>query len=129
MANASRKPQLVLATFTVLLLSSCHSDTKMSPSANNQPNPGQTLIGRWRQIGQTADEITMEFTNDGKLIYSVDTGDKTQIINMVYEVSGDQIVTDQPSHPQKAISKFYFEPNGVLVVDHEGEKTRFTRQP
>jgi len=71
----------------------------------------------------------MEFTNDGKLIYSVDTGDKIQVINMVYEVSGDQIVTDQPSHPQKAISKFYFEPSGILVVDHEGEKTRFMRQP
>ena len=126
MANT---PQLVLVTFTVLLLSSCHGDTRMSPSANNQPNPGQTLIGRWRQIGQTADEITMEFTNDGKLIYSVDTGDKIQVINMVYEVSGDQIVTDQPSHPQKATSRFYFEPNGILVVDYEGEKTRFMRQP
>jgi hypothetical protein len=52
-----------------------------------------------------------------------------QVINVVYEVSGDQIVTDQPSHPQKSTSKFYFEPSGILVVEYEGEKTRCARQP
>ena len=125
-----QKPQLVIVTSTVLLLSSCHSDRSTSPSAvNNQPNPGQTLIGRWRQVGPAADESTMVFTNDGKLIYSVATGDKIQVINMVYEVSGDQIITDQPSNPQKEISKFYFEPSGILVVDQPGEKTRFMREP
>lgn len=125
-----RKPKLFLVTFTVLLLSSCHSDTRTSPSArNNQPSTGQTLIGRWREVGPAADESTMVFTNDGKLIYSVHNGDKVQVMNMVYEVSGDQIITDQPSNPQKEISKFYFEPSGILVVDHQGEKTRFMREP
>ena len=42
------------------------------------------------------------------------------VMNMVYEVSGDQIITDQPSNPQKEISKFYFEPSGILVVDQPG---------
>lgn len=51
------------------------------------------------------------------------------VMNMVYEVSGDQIITDQPSNPQKEISKFYFEPSGILVVDHQGEKTRIMREP
>ena len=97
---------------------------------NNQPSPGQTLIGRWRQVGPAADEsTTMVFTNDGKLIYSIHTGDKIQVINLVYEISGDQIITDQPSNPRKEISKFYFEPSGILVVDYQGEKTRFKREP
>jgi hypothetical protein len=96
---------------------------------NNQATPGPTLIGRWRQVGPVADESTMVFTNDGKLIYSVHTGAKTQVINMVYEVSGDQIITDQPSNPGKESSKFYFEPSGILVVDYQGEKTRFMREP
>ncbi len=126
-----QKSQLVLVTLTLLLLSSCHGGTTTSSSTmNNQSNPAQTLIGRWHQVGPAADESTsMLFTNDGKLIYSIRTGGKTQVINMVYEVSGDQIITDQPSHPQKAISKFYFEPSGILVLDYQGEKTRFMREP
>ena len=95
---------------------------------NNQPNADPTLIGRWRQVGPTNEQSSMVFTDDGKLIYSIHEGDKTQVINMVYEVSGDQIITDQPSHPQKEISKFYFEPSGILVIDHQGEKTRFMRE-
>jgi integrase len=40
----------------------------------------------------------MVITNDGKLIYSIHTGDKTQVINMVYEVSGDQIIFHDLRH-------------------------------
>ena len=127
--DVRRKRQLVLVILTALLLASCQSDKRTSSSAiNNQPDSGPTLIGRWRQVGPVADESTMVFTNDGKLIYSIHTAGKTQIINMVYEVSGDQIITDQPSNPRKEISKFYFEPSGILVVDYQGEKTRFMRE-
>ena len=70
----------------------------------------------------------MVFTNDGKLIYSIHEGDRTQVMNLVYEVSGDQIITDQPSNPRKEVTKFYFEPNGILVLDYQGEKTRFARE-
>jgi len=95
---------------------------------NNQANTGLSLIGRWRQVGPAADESTMVFTNDGKLIYSIHTSDKTQVINLVYEVSGDRIITDQPSNPRKEITRFSFEPSGILVLDHEGDKTRFMRE-
>jgi hypothetical protein len=71
----------------------------------------------------------MVFTNDGKLIYSIHTGGKTQVTNMTYEVSGDQIITDQPSNPRKEITRFYFEPSGILVLYYQGEKTRFMREP
>ena len=129
MSDTLTTPQLILATLTVLLLASCHSDTRTSSSSmNNQPSAGPTLIGRWNQVGSGNEESTMVFTNDGKLIYSIHTGDKTQVINMVYEVSGDQIITDQPAHPRKEISKFYFEPSGILVLDYQGEKTRFMRE-
>ena len=130
-ANTRRKPQLVLVTLVVLLLSSCHRDTRTSSSTmNNQPNPGLTLVGHWRQVEPATDESTsMVFTNDGKLIYSIHTADKTQIINLVYEVSGDQIITDQPSNPRKEITNFYFEPTGILVLDYQGEKARFSREP
>lgn len=96
---------------------------------NNQANPGPSLIGRWRQVAPVPDESTMVFTNDGKLIYSIHSDDKIQVINMVYEISGDEIISDQPSHPRKETSKFYFEPSGILVIDYQGEKTRYMREP
>ena len=71
----------------------------------------------------------MVFTNDGKLVYSIHTRDKTEVFNLVYEVSGDQIISDQPSSPRKEITKFSFEPSGILVLDYNGEKTRFKREP
>ena len=71
----------------------------------------------------------MVFTDDGKLVYSIHAGDKTQVINMVYEVSGNQIITDQPSNPLREISGFSFESSGILVLDYNGEKARFTREP
>ena len=82
----ANKSHLVLVTLIVLFLSSCHGDTRTSSSTmNNQPNPGLTLIGRWRQVGPASDESTS--------------------------------------------TKFYFEPSGILVLDYQGEKTRFSREP
>lgn len=70
----------------------------------------------------------MAFSSDGKLTYSIHDGDKIQVINMVYEVSGNQIITDQPSNPRREISLFSFEPSGILVLAYDGEKTRFRRE-
>jgi len=70
----------------------------------------------------------MVLTTDGKLTYSIHSGDKTQVINLVYEVSGDQIITNQPSKPRREISTFSFDSSGILVLDHKGEKSRFTRE-
>ena len=130
-AEGRRKPLLVLLTLIVLLFASCRYGTNTSsPVMSKQNNQAPSLVGRWRQIAPATDEeITMVFTNDGKLIYSIDTPEKTQIINLVYEVSGDEIVTDQPSRPRKEITKFSFEPGGVLVLEHDGDIARFTREP
>ena len=40
----------------------------------------------------------------------------------MYEVSGDQIITEQQPNQRKEISKFYFEPSGILVLDYQGGK-------
>lgn len=123
--------QILVITLTALSLVSCQSVTKNSTAPVNTPNTSEPrLIGRWRLIEPATDEeITQVFTEDGKLTYTIDTPEKTQIINLVYQVSGDQITTDQPSHPKKHTSRFYFEPSGILVIDNEGEKTRFQRDP
>jgi hypothetical protein len=111
-----------------VLLASCGSGATSPPNMNNQVHPAPSLVGRWRQVSPPDENVTMAFTSDGKLVYSIYAGDKTQVINMVYEVSGNQIITDQPSNPRREISRFSFEPSGILVLDYNGEKTRFTRE-
>lgn len=130
-----QKSRLVILIITMLLLASCRSGAgdpappaAKPPAARNQSQSAAPLIGRWRQLPPADEEVTMTFASDGTLVYAIRTGDKTQIINLVYEVSGNQIISDQPSHPRRETSSFSFEPSGVLVLDYDGEKTRFVRE-
>jgi YD repeat-containing protein len=97
----------------------------------SQINQTPPLVGKWRQITSNketdGEETTMVFTLDGKLIYSIDTDDRTQIINLVYETFGDTLITDQPSAPKKEYSQYYFESDDLLILDYDGEKTKFQR--
>jgi hypothetical protein len=90
------------------------------------------LVGIWNS--DQSDELTknsigkvsMTFTEDGQLIYDIDAGDKLQRMNLVYRVSGDTIISDQPSHPQEQRTKFKIENNKMTLV-LDGEKTMFIR--
>ena len=124
-----QKSRLGALIITILFLSSCGSHvSKSSPNMSNETNPAFSVAGRWRQVSPAGEDVTMVFTRDGKLTYSIHDGDKIQVINMVYEVSGNQIITDQPSNPRREISLVSFEPSGILVLDYDGEKTRFKRE-
>ena len=113
----------------ILFLSSCGSNVSTSsPNITDETHPAFSVVGRWRQVSPAGDDVTVVFTSDGKLTYSIHDGDKIQVINMVYEISGNQIITDQPSNPRREISLFSFEPSGILVLDYDGEKTRFRRE-
>jgi hypothetical protein len=95
----------------------------------NQSNQNPSLIGRWRQIepSNDAEEVTMSFGLNGELVYTIDTEEKTQFINLVFEISEDTLITDQPSAPQKEYTKFYFESDNLLVLDYDGDQTKFQR--
>jgi hypothetical protein len=69
----------------------------------------------------------MTFTEDGQLIYDIDTGSKLQRMNMVYKISGDTIISDQPSHPQEQRTKFIIDNSDKLTLEFDGEKTVFIR--
>lgn len=70
------------------------------------------LVGCW-QLLQPADKpgepAEADFRADGQLVYSVLSGDRWQIMKLLYKVDGDTIVTDQPSSPQKERTRFAFE--------------------
>jgi len=50
-----------------------------------------------------------------------------QIMNLTYEVSGNKLITDQPSHPKKERTEFSIESNGQLLLRYPGSKTWFER--
>jgi hypothetical protein len=84
------------------------------------------LIGKW--FGRVSDEaVGLEFLEDGRLAYAILTENSTQIMRMTYRVDGAVLVTDQPSHPRKEGTRFWYE-SGALVLEFGGEQSRFTRQ-
>jgi hypothetical protein len=89
------------------------------------------LLGKWSRLrgeGQADDDpVTMEFAQNGRLKYVIGTGDRLQIIELTYEVIGDEIVTDQPSRPQIERSRYYFEDPDTLVVEFDGLRTWLRR--
>ena len=70
----------------------------------------------------------MVFIPDGKLVYIINALDGKHIMNLVYEVRGDMLVTDQPSVLRKEYPKFCFESDDVLVLEYGGAKMRFRRE-
>jgi len=48
-------------------------------------------------------------------------------MNLTYQVSGNILITDQPSYPKVEQTKFSFDPNGQLVLRYPGAKAWFER--
>ena len=90
------------------------------------------LVGIWNSdqndelTKNSIGKVSMTFTEDGQLIYDIDAGDKLQRMNLVYKVSGDTIISDQPSHLQEQRTKFKIE-NNKLTLELDGEKAVFIR--
>jgi hypothetical protein len=89
------------------------------------------FVGKWElvQAPGASDELqTMEFLPGGKLRYVFETRSKKEIVNLVYFIENDTIVTDQPSHPQTERTRFRFEDDNTLVLEHDGILQRFKRE-
>jgi hypothetical protein len=73
-------------------------------------------------------EITIEFKNNGKLIYSEFTKEGEQIIIMNYQIIRDKLITDQPSHPKKKETQFILHDDGKLELSFEGVSSMYVRK-
>ena len=90
------------------------------------------LVGKWRLLQSadeidTADGIEMEFFPDGRLEYRIHEGDKISIMKLTYRVSGDDILTDQPSAPREERTRFRFEDANTLLLATAESRSWFER--
>lgn len=72
--------------------------------------------------------VTLEFTEDGTLTYTIHGAESKEIILMRYQVEGDWIITDQPSAPRIERTKFSISDRGLLLLSFDGELSRFRRE-
>ena len=90
------------------------------------------LLGTWRLVKSdgsidTGNGVTMTFTRDGKLAYVIHQDHSDQIMNLVFSVEGDRLVTNQPSSPRPESTNFSFDDAGQLVLDYGSTKAWFAR--
>ena len=89
------------------------------------------LVGRWRLVRAEGPVnfvgVTMDFRPDGSLEYSIELPDRRQIMNLTYSVSGDVIVSNQPSAPGEERTRFALGPDGRLELNHDGARSWYER--
>ena len=89
------------------------------------------LTGRWRLVHTEGpanfEHVTMEFGADGGLQYSIELADRIQIMNLTYSVSGDVIITNQPSAPREERTRFEIGADGRLELHHGDSRLWFER--
>ena len=96
-------------------------------------NTDVDLIGIWNSdlsdeiTKNNIGDVTMTFTQTGSLIYDIHEVEKLQRINMIYSISGDTIISDQPSHPQVQKTKYKLENKDKLILEYEEMTAIFKR--
>ncbi|CAN5907969.1 hypothetical protein BH11GEM2_BH11GEM2_34990 [soil metagenome] len=91
------------------------------------------LIGKWKtdpddpSAQANYGQVTQTFHEDGRLIYIIHSPQKDQVMRLVYRVDGDVLITDQPSAPSEHRTTFSFDNRGRLILEDEGERSRFIR--
>jgi uncharacterized protein YndB with AHSA1/START domain len=93
------------------------------------------LIGTWwidpedSEALRNMGKVSMTFGNDGQLTYTVHKPDREERILLTFRVDGDWLVTDQSSSPKEERTRFEFTPDGLLVLNYEGQSIRYVRAP
>jgi hypothetical protein len=72
--------------------------------------------------------VVMKFQQDGRLIYTILTRKKNQIIKLRHQIDGGVIITTQPSAPRIERTAFALSTDGVLTLAFDGVPYRFKRQ-
>src|SRR6267154_6837473 len=80
------------------------------------------LVGKWKSdpddlaaINEYGD-VSLNFSPNGALTYTVHTEGKRQIMLLTYRIEGDLLITDQPSDQKEERTRFEIRPDGKLVL-------------
>jgi hypothetical protein len=95
-----------------------------------RPSPSHGLTGCWHLVlppGNAGEPTEVDFRADGRLFYSVRSGNRWQIMKLTYNVDGDLLVTDQPSAPRQERTRFQLESSDDLILEFGGERSHFKR--
>lgn len=93
-----------------------------------------TLVGRWvidpadSHVIEAFGQASLDFREDGSLIYSTLEGGRIQTMFLTYRVAGDELVTDQPSAPREERTQFRITQDGRLVLTFGGVRGTFRRE-
>jgi hypothetical protein len=97
-----------------------------------RPAPRAEVVGCWQLVqapDAPSEPAEVDFRPDGRLFYSVLSGDRWQIMKLTYQVEGEMLVTDQPSSPRKEKTRFALEEDGRLMLEFGGQRSWFRRGP
>jgi hypothetical protein len=93
----------------------------------------QRLIGTWvsdpedeegiRELGRA----TIEFTEDGRLIYVIHGEEKDQKMFLTYSADDGVLVTDQPSEPREERTAYSITSDGRLTLSFGGRRSVYIR--
>jgi hypothetical protein len=80
-----------------------------------------------RSDDASAEPAEADFRDDGRLRYSILSGETWQIMRLAYRIEGDVLVTDQPSEPREERTRFSIEGDGSLILEFGGQRSSFKR--
>jgi hypothetical protein len=113
--------------FVVLVIGCGHHGER--PMADKR----DALIGTWKTDMQDASalqqygETTLEFHEDGNLLYKIHQNGKDQIMLLTFQVEPGFIVTNQASHPRPEKTAYEITKDGKLILEFGGQKSLYQR--
>ena len=94
----------------------------------------KNLIGKWIIDPQDIESInkygrtSLEFSIDGRLIYTIHSNNREQIILLNYRTQEGKLITNQPSAPREEITIYELQSNKKLILVWGGHKSTYIRQ-
>lgn len=91
------------------------------------------LMGTWItdpediESRQVYEKTRLEFTEDGRLTYTILGEEKDHQIFLTCRVEDGVLVTDQPSNPRQERTPFTFTPDGKLMLIYGDQKSTYIR--
>jgi hypothetical protein len=95
--------------------------------------PAERLLGRWRLMRadptlEFAAGVRMEFLPAGHLVYTIPIENREMVVELIYRVDGNTLMTDNPLAPHATSTRMEFGPGDVLVLDFAGPRAWFVRE-